>query len=245
MPRRNHDRAVLVVRERHWGITAHRHEDGPKRGVAKQCRAFVRNGMGMVSGLAVREDDPAALAVDGLQVLRDGSDRNNQNVALPVHEILRVLSLKKNNGSTGEFTRSPGSVEGLFLPQSAMARVFASSSGDTNLARNPPLPRASILQWRGQRDILTMSTEPKSDTPKEAVAFSDEIAAEICARLSDGASLRSICAGPRMPHRATVIAWLSRYPAFATAYSEAKLQGCGVLFEDLAFGSWPGAWRRV
>ena len=42
--------------------------------------------------------------------------------------------------------------------------------------------------------------------------YSPEICAEICARLADGRSLRSICRDDDMPHTATVFVWLEKHP---------------------------------
>jgi hypothetical protein len=86
-PGRNHDGVVFIMRERHRRITAHRHEDGRKPGVAEQRGSFGCNRMGMAGRLAVRQDDPATFAADRLQVLRDGLNGNSQNVAPPVHAI--------------------------------------------------------------------------------------------------------------------------------------------------------------
>jgi hypothetical protein len=89
---------MLVVRERHRRIAAHRHEDVRKLRTAEQSGSVGRNRMGMAGRLAMRQHGPAALAGDRLQVLRNGLDRNHQNVALPVHDNLRNMSLKIMDG---------------------------------------------------------------------------------------------------------------------------------------------------
>jgi hypothetical protein len=56
-------------------------------------------------------------------------------------------------------------------------------------------------------------------------AFTQEIADEICERLSKGESLRSICATSRddfMPGRSTVNRWLAENEAFRDQYARAR-----------------------
>lgn len=63
--------------------------------------------------------------------------------------------------------------------------------------------------------------------------FSDELAAEICRRLANGESLRSICNDDAMPHRDTVRVWQNEKPSFSAQYARARLEGADVLFDDL------------
>jgi hypothetical protein len=56
-----------------------------------------------------------------------------------------------------------------------------------------------------------------------ASSYTEELAAEICERIADGESLRSICALPGMPHRSTVLVWLSAYPDFQSLYAQARV----------------------
>jgi hypothetical protein len=53
-------------------------------------------------------------------------------------------------------------------------------------------------------------------------SYSDELAAEICRQLAEGASLRAICEAPEMPHRDTVRTWLLNNEAFRDAYTVAR-----------------------
>ncbi len=61
--------------------------------------------------------------------------------------------------------------------------------------------------------------------------YSDEVAALILERLSEGESLRTICADERLPHRSTVFRWLAARPDFARAYAHAKEMGCELIAE--------------
>lgn len=51
--------------------------------------------------------------------------------------------------------------------------------------------------------------------------YTEDLAAEICARLVCGRSLRSVCRDDDMPEAATVFKWLGTIPAFADQYARA------------------------
>ncbi len=53
--------------------------------------------------------------------------------------------------------------------------------------------------------------------------FKKTIAREICRRIADGASLRSICQDDDLPHRDTVRRWLRRKPDFRADYADARI----------------------
>lgn len=52
--------------------------------------------------------------------------------------------------------------------------------------------------------------------------FTQETADAICARLSEGESLTSICKDAAMPARCTVTEWVRRFPEFAKQYEQAR-----------------------
>lgn len=58
-------------------------------------------------------------------------------------------------------------------------------------------------------------------------SYSEKTGGEICARLSEGESLRAICLSEGMPHVVTVLRWLAdqRYAAFRIQYEEARAAG--------------------
>lgn len=67
--------------------------------------------------------------------------------------------------------------------------------------------------------------------------FTQEIADELCQRISDGESLRSICAdkeGGWLPHERTVYRWLEENEAFRQQYARAR--------EAQADGKFEQAW---
>lgn len=59
-----------------------------------------------------------------------------------------------------------------------------------------------------------------------------EVQAEVCRRLIDGESLRSICATPGMPNRATIFRWLADSPEFAREYAAAREMQMTFLLEE-------------
>ena len=64
-------------------------------------------------------------------------------------------------------------------------------------------------------------------------AYSRRLADEICARLSDGQSLRAICTDPAMPHRATVLRWLHANPEFRALYGLAREAAADTLAAEI------------
>ena len=65
--------------------------------------------------------------------------------------------------------------------------------------------------------------------------YTEEIAAEICSRLADGESLRTMCEDKNMPCRSTVMAWLAddQYAEFKRCYDVAREEMAHALFEEL------------
>lgn len=56
---------------------------------------------------------------------------------------------------------------------------------------------------------------------------------EICCRVMEGESVRSICRDEHMPSRSTVLNWLAADPIFRTAYSFAKQMLAETLAEEI------------
>ncbi len=53
-------------------------------------------------------------------------------------------------------------------------------------------------------------------------SYTDAIADEICEKLADGQSLRTICLAEGMPNRATVFRWLAANETFRDQYARAR-----------------------
>lgn len=65
--------------------------------------------------------------------------------------------------------------------------------------------------------------------------FSDELADHICERISDGKSLREICAAEDMPNRSTVFRWLAHgdRTAFRDQYARAREAQADALADEI------------
>lgn len=65
-------------------------------------------------------------------------------------------------------------------------------------------------------------------------SYSEEVAAEICALIAGGESLRSICDAPGRPARSTVIRWLAENQTFRDQYARARQDQAELIFEAMA-----------
>ena len=63
--------------------------------------------------------------------------------------------------------------------------------------------------------------------------YSPELAADICSRIAEGASLRSICRSASMPSASSVFLWLTKYPDFSENYATAQKERAEGLFEEM------------
>ncbi len=123
-------------------------------------------------------------------------------------------------------------------PTSPAARGVRSRSG------GPLADSASALV--GQRSEDTSDVEPvppvahleRTDVDLALAAgvtcCPPTVAARIFERLANGESLRAICRDPNMPRRMTVLGWIERDAAFATAYSRARDHQADALDDEVA-----------
>lgn len=63
--------------------------------------------------------------------------------------------------------------------------------------------------------------------------FTPELALEICNRLSNGDSLRSVCRASDMPDKTTVLRWLRDMPDFQIQYARAKEESADALVDEM------------
>jgi hypothetical protein len=63
--------------------------------------------------------------------------------------------------------------------------------------------------------------------------YTPELGAEICARLAEGRSLRSVCRDAGMPSMATVFRWLPLHEEFSKAYNVAYGERADAIFEEM------------
>jgi hypothetical protein len=65
------------------------------------------------------------------------------------------------------------------------------------------------------------------------VSYTPQLGAEICARLAEGRSLRSVCRQDGMPNMATVFRWLANDEEFAKTYAIAMGERADAIFEEM------------
>ena len=63
--------------------------------------------------------------------------------------------------------------------------------------------------------------------------YNEELATKICARISSGQSLRSVCRDDDMPAASSVFLWLTKYPGFTEQYAKATDERAAQMFEDM------------
>lgn len=63
--------------------------------------------------------------------------------------------------------------------------------------------------------------------------FSQGVADQICERLADGESLRSICDAEDLPAKSTVFKWLNEQPTFSDQYARARETQADSLFDEI------------
>lgn len=63
--------------------------------------------------------------------------------------------------------------------------------------------------------------------------YTQELADQICERLANGESMRSVCRDDKMPCMTSVFKWLREKAEFAQQYARAKEESADALFEEL------------
>src|SRR5262245_33616684 len=76
--------------------------------------------------------------------------------------------------------------------------------------------------------------KPRTSKPAPRMVYSEAIALEICARIADGDSLRTISADPAMPCKRTILTWQRANEEFAAALEEARQHRADARIEEIA-----------
>jgi hypothetical protein len=63
--------------------------------------------------------------------------------------------------------------------------------------------------------------------------YNQQLAAQICTRISNGESLRNICREAGMPHMDTIYVWLGKHPVFADQYARAREEQADTLADEI------------
>lgn len=74
---------------------------------------------------------------------------------------------------------------------------------------------------------------PAAKRGRKPMEMSQDVIDEICQRLADGSSLRSICSDKHMPSMVTVMKWLAQSPDFAKQYSYARELQADAIFDEV------------
>ena len=77
---------------------------------------------------------------------------------------------------------------------------------------------------------------PEAAPPKKTgrpTAYTKELAAEICTRISNGEALRQICMEEDMPVQSSVYLWLTKHPEFAEMYTRAREDQADTLADEI------------
>ncbi len=74
--------------------------------------------------------------------------------------------------------------------------------------------------------------KPKKKGPPSL--YTEVLVAQICWRLAEGETLRSICRDPAMPHKATILRWLAdkKKADFRDHYAHAREMQADALFDE-------------
>jgi len=63
--------------------------------------------------------------------------------------------------------------------------------------------------------------------------YTEELADQICARIAEGESMRSIARDESMPAMSTLFLWLRTHTEFSEQYAKAKEESAAAWFEDI------------
>lgn len=76
-------------------------------------------------------------------------------------------------------------------------------------------------------------SENKTRGPGRPTDYNQEIADKICAALSEGKSLRTVCLEDDMPDKTTVFRWLRTHEEFCNQYTRAKQEATDALADEI------------
>jgi hypothetical protein len=77
------------------------------------------------------------------------------------------------------------------------------------------------------------ATDKSATSTRKLKRYSDKLGEEICSRIADNESLRSICKSPKMPNAKTVYRWIKSHPEFARQYILAHDDQADATYEDI------------
>jgi hypothetical protein len=123
-----------------------------------------------------------------------------------------------------DFTHVPD--EELYNPD----RVFWQGKEAENAAWKAEMARRKDAK-RGEQERVEKERAAKLHVIKNAIPYNEQIAAEICGRISDGELLLSICKEENTPTVRRVNEWLKNHSDFAQLYENA-IKDRLIIFEE-------------
>lgn len=81
----------------------------------------------------------------------------------------------------------------------------------------------------------TITILPTKDPRGAPTNFTEDIAAELCARIAEGESIRHICLQDGIPALRTVMEWLVKIPTFTQRYALARELQADTLADDILY----------
>jgi len=89
-------------------------------------------------------------------------------------------------------------------------------------SKSPVKPSKPKVQAKGATAPAKAPNPAKQVPLGRPVEFTDDIADEICWRLTHGEPLVQICKDDHLPHVATIYRWVARFPDFRDMYTRAR-----------------------
>lgn len=85
--------------------------------------------------------------------------------------------------------------------------------------RDRPLTKEQVKKIADRAERVQKDGQGRPGRPS---LYSPKMVEDICDRIADGESLRTICDDATMPDRRTVLRWLDAHPDFAAKYARAR-----------------------
>jgi hypothetical protein len=93
------------------------------------------------------------------------------------------------------------------------------------------VPRALQPAQRARRPGALNS--PPRPQPEARIAYSDDLAAQLCEHVADGLSLKEACELPGMPKRRTAYKWLGEHENFMRMYTRAREERADLVADEI------------
>lgn len=108
--------------------------------------------------------------------------------------------------------------------------------------KKPPAQKKTETKPRKYQTRKRLPQEPTEKIPPanngkhpggRPSEYTLEVALEICSRVSNGQSLRTICRDDSMPAKESVLTWLVKHPEFLAHYTQARVEAADAMAEEI------------